>query len=136
MSIEAVRDKAEALESRMGASEPVWNMEVKPTRWNRIALRSISPDGQPPKVYIVGEVAFKILNLMVRGLSNKEIAVMTGRSYGTVKNLQRKLDNKFNACGGKASLIAKLVEEGILFFEPRVPENKWLGLGEPSRTTP
>ena len=112
----------------MTASDFVWNMEYRPGRQHQILLRTDFSDGNSPKIYLIGEKSFNVLNFSIRGFSYSDIAELMSVSRDTIRNQHLKLCIKFDVWGGKVPLLARLVREGMLKIIPRVPEENWVGL--------
>lgn len=121
----------------MGASLPVWNIDNCRGKRNLIRLKSKTADGWEANVYQLGEVSFGVLQLIVKCLKTAEIAELMGVSFETVKTHKDNLAQKFDVSGGRIPLIVKLVQEGVLSFEPVVQEENWLGVkNEPNAKIP
>lgn len=116
------------LESKMAASTPEWNVQIERGRRGLIQLKSRVKESGEFTLYPIGVVSFFVLDLVVKGCSNREISSFLGTRPQTIKHQLQHLGEKFDVYYGRIPLIKKLVEEGVLSFEPRVPSENWVGI--------
>lgn len=126
MSVEHAVEKLNKFENKNQSSFPVWNIERHMGKYKNIQFKARTREGRV-KNYQLGEIQFAVLNFTISGLSNNEIADILGTSTNTVKKHLANLGLKFGV-SGRVPIIARLIEEGVLTFEPKVSEDAWVGI--------
>ena len=117
--------------SRLRASVPVFNVETLDD--TAIYLRPVSTDGRGSEIYRLTSREFQVLQEIIDGLTNQDIAEELYITAQTVKNHARRIFFEFDCHKGRGeearnALIAKLLNEGILSFQPKIPEEDWVGI--------
>ncbi len=133
MSIENSPEKVMDFNERLLASTPRWNAIGEYRRG--VVLASNRRSGEQQKFYL-GLKQFRLLQVIISaGMSHKEYTVVQNDSTQTIKSKASLIYRKFDIGPGsdkskKIQLIARLINLGVLTFEPRIPEKDWLGIRE------
>jgi len=119
--------------SRLEASVPILNRDSSEHNDDAIYLRRVSTDGRRSEIYRLTSREFQVLLGIIDGLTNQEIGEKLYISKQTVKNHSNRIFFEFDSRKGRGqearnALIAKLVNEGVLGFKPRIPEEDWVGI--------
>jgi len=135
MTIENRSERLVDFSERLLASSPRWNV-IGEYRRGVILAPSIE-SGEEQKYYL-GFKQFQILQgITSAGMSYKKYAFVQNNHPQTIKNEATLIYRKFDIVSGsdrekKIRLIVHLIELGVLTFEPRIPEEDWLGITEPT----
>lgn len=122
-------NKDKWLVRKMAAASPVWNgHSISKGRYDSVILSTIPLDDDNPAHYRLTSREFDILQLLILGANNKDLARLSGITVGSIRNHIYTISEKFDVYGGRGSLLTKLVESGILRFIPRIQEDDWVGL--------
>jgi hypothetical protein len=122
-------NKDKWLERKMAASRPVWNSRLGGKRGS-VVLSTIPVDNGKPTHYYLSPREFDILELVTSGVMIKDISRMREITRSTVVGFLSSITRKIDVYGGRTPLLKKLVESGILRFEPRIQEEDWVGLNK------
>ena len=119
------------------AAEPVWSYRHSYKRTHGSFYRQIILFGDGEEGYQERRLTpreFRILRLICNGVYNREIASLLRIDYQTVKshitNIRDHLGISKPDEGGEIRnlILWSVFENGFLRFEPRIPEESWVGI--------